>query len=331
MNAAELLSRNRFVLDGMSLANLDFTGLELANVSFLGAQLFNCRFGDAENPARIDRCRFQGATLEACDFRYVEISRTSFARATLVWCDFYRSSLGPSVIFEQSRVTFTSFNRADLSGTTLRRCNLSSGAGAGILQEDASAFADFHARWGHLSADEIVDRRRTRLVEVVDVFQALEGAWSGQGAYADDSWACQRRKWAEFWWNVQTLSERRGDGDREVQKQLAAASRALWLGVAGITTGFGERLGRSILTLLVLVQATGATLYLLGAVRDPGGAKSSLADHFVYAWGNLVSNAPERLSITGSLGETIVIAQSVFSVVFAGLVGFVLANRIRYS
>lgn len=311
---------------GATFEDCTFDGLELADVGFESAQLIRCTFAQRGHPGtRLEACRFQGARLVGCDLRYCVVQRTSFRSASFDWCDLYRSTLGGGSSFEAAAIRRTSLYLADLSGCDIAPANLD----GPLLQEDPAAFREFHRFGGMVGQGRQAELVAQGRAEAARVWASLGGLASSSGRSADEAACYVRRKGLErqlAWHELRTRGAGRG-GSR--------FRRWLGLALADVTSGFGESPARVLRTVGWVVLATTMLLFLGHGLHQDGrpvasGWPTARAALF-YALGNLVARAPQRLSVHGWWAEVLLIAETFVGIALAGLLGLVIANRVRSS
>jgi hypothetical protein len=101
-----------------------------------------------------------------------------------------------------------------------------------------------------------------------------------------------------------------------------------------LVCGYGESWPRA-LGSLVALWLLSAIYYRLhwGVLGTDGGSVASFKDYLVYSLGALTTTSFEHLQPRLDVGwvPTVTALQALFGIVLSGLVGFVVANRIRRS
>lgn len=303
-----------------------FIGCDLSDVSWTGVtvkrgRFVRCRFGDDTARICITEARFQQVSFEWCDFRRCTLDGCTFRRSEFEWCDFYRAGFNGGTTFEDAVFASCSLSRCDPSGSDLALSNLGrEGDLQGIVQLSTSAFRIFHERFGHVDPEQQAEHVAEQRREAIEILRTLGGHFLWRGRFVDEGAVYCIRRSLEFEGARAQLAR-----DRKLRALVDVAG--LWL--AKVTCGFGERLGRVVTTIGVIVLVVAAVLWATGGVRDDRGERASPQGAMLTAVLRVVGQSPANMTPANEWAELLLGLESLAVIGLVGLFGFILANRIR--
>ncbi len=285
----------------------------LAGASFRGSTLRDCFFAHAD----LVKADFRGCHITGADFRYATFRQTTLEGATLVLCDFYRACLEDGTRLTNAVLELVSLT-ASLDGATgLSRGTFTrEGHPPALVAESAECYPAFLERTKSDRPESYsVDKGlEVRLEEAASIYRQLSGLWTSRAQFADAGWAYAHSR----------RLERQVAGPRGRNFRVLAW---LWLWIADLLCGFGERLGRVVGWLLAVALIPGFAYLLFGGIAGAHG----IADDLLFSVSQLTASTPARLSSSNSLVDWVRVVQTLAGVTLLGLFGFILGNKIRNS
>lgn len=301
-----------------NLSGSDFSGAALGverllNQSFRGAMLEKCRFGppkgELESETNLAKADFTGARLISAALVRVNLEGANLTNARLSHAN-----------LTESNCTAVDFSHANMEGVVISSTNLFQARfyrtrihikPEDILQCDPERWK----QWcnSHKSTDS---SETERLEQAVSILVELKQNFISVGEYGNAS-TCY-------------IHERRM---RRRQHSPFSVTRVLDK-LIDMTTGYGESLLRTGLTLVITAVLVCPILYLLagGVVRTSGASSGSallgLWDLIRFSIANLLQGSPDLEPAT-PLGEIVRLAEQLFGVLMIGFLGFVLGNKIN--
>jgi hypothetical protein len=305
-------------------------GSRLADIGFRDCRFEKCTFHSYVRSAEFMRCVFVDCELDYCaivstKLKFCRFEGCTFTGAAILRCDLYRADFRRGNVFQRARLGLVSLSRGDVRGAgELRRVcfppfqdrgelapgiqepqqapseyeavrSLRTEVALPLIQEDPAQYEELLVNTD--LTRPVDDTLARRLIEISDVYRMLSGVWMSAAAYDDGAWAYrQSRKYTRA--SLAPLFRRSAAAARKVpmvRREKGFRRAGLWAGLslADPLCGFGTRL-RGILVALVALVAGFAVLSARG-------------------WG--LAAALETL----------------LGIALLGLLGFVLANKLRFS
>jgi uncharacterized protein YjbI with pentapeptide repeats len=342
-------------LEGADLTRADLRGADLTGANLKGATLWRANLARADlnranlvganlGSADLERAHLRGANLEGSSLRGTSLPRVDLSDANL-----WQAELSFADI-EKGNLTSANLKGADLLESNLKGVNLARAGlegcnlqGADLERvnlldvESLAAVRLYGALLDHtwMSGDQLEGSVGEELDgewrEARETYLALKNNFEQLGRYADARWAYRK--------------ERRMEKREAWQRGKDAADAGRWVDV--ITGGakaatdqlvelvcdYGESISRVVLTLVALWLLF-TVVYALVGVQDPSAGESGRALNLVYP-ATLSLRAMTTLGMVGSdavptrLPQILTSIQALLGTVFAGLLGFILGNRIR--
>lgn len=337
--------RNRLLqnvkFDGAHLKAVSFADAALDHVSFKQAKLESCSFQQygtmrqckslervAFTEATISCCRFRNALVGWSDFRYAEISNTTFEDAGIDYCDFYRTHFSGVNVFKNAAFSHSSFNFTLFEGHILRKSNLVKGQ---IIQQQKADYRHFLEDWkkdgpgirvaggkgGTWELQDLNHEIRERHAHAEMIFKNLNGIWASNGFLGDANWAYVQGRRAERRRMCCDWGRHRG-----FFKKVRLGLKITWNGCCDLAFGFGESALKIVVTYVVLVALFSVLIHYWA----PG---SELPKSIMHSFQNMIAQTPDALK-DGSVGTTALnLVQSSIGILLTGIFGFVMANKIR--
>lgn len=322
------------------LSGCDFTGAVFGVGQDFSESVFTgCTFGpprDGLKPVNLIK-----VNMFRCVLRDATLQNVSLVDCNLAGADLTNADLS------ESDCTLTDFSDATMFGVVLTNTNLFQARFRGtyltlkkqpILQANSKA-------WDRWCKDHCKDSRESeRLEQAAAIYLELKGNFRSIGAYSEASWAY-----------VQERRMRRSQHNPFVARQCFefdypnrwGARMVFYLrhffvwfldAVIDVTTGYGESLLKTTLTLLVSVTVIFPLLYGLSSgvklAAAAGAVSSQISRNYLhlllFSIGNLVGGYP-GLDAATEIGKQIQITQQLLGAMMMGLIGFILGKKINQS
>ena len=347
---------------GKRLANVGFRDCRFEKCTFhsyiRSAEFMRCEFVDCELDysaivsTKLKFCRFEGCT---------------FTGAAILRCDLYRADFRRGNVFQRAQLGLVSLSRSNVgSAGELRRFSfppfhddggelapgiqepphapseyaavrsLCAEVQLPLIQEDPAQYEELLVNTDLTRpVDEALARR---LIEVSDVYQMLSGVWMSAAAYDDGAWAYrQSRKYTRA--SLAPRFRRPAAGARQapiVRRQNGMRRAGLWVGLslAGPLCGFGTRLRGILVAVLALVAGLAILLRAFDVVRvsDRGAVHhGGWFDAIRFSVGQLVTTPPANTFLSARGWGLVAALETLIGIALLGLLGFVLANKLRFS
>ena len=283
----------------------------LVGTDFRYSTLEHCFFAHADLTDAYLRC----CQISRCDFRYARFCRTTIGDATFLLCDFYRASVQENTVMRGTVFELVSLTESLDGATGLHWSSFAGNARRpALVTESETDYRDFLERTK-------VDRPVTysveqaledRLDDAARTYRQLCGLWTSRAQFSDagEAYAHSRRL------------ERQAAGPRGHKFRPFFW---LWLWVADALCGFGERLGRIALWVVVVALLPGVAYWLFGGVDGAHG----IGDGLLFSASQLTASTPARLTPATQVVDWIRVLQTLAGIALLGLFGFVLGNKIR--
>ncbi|ETA67816.1 putative low-complexity protein [Methanolobus tindarius DSM 2278] len=303
---------------GCQLVNCNFNNTKLKDCNFTTAKLIDCRF---EN-TKLSTCRFRGAAISKSNFKYAQINMVTFEDAKINCCDFYRASFLGVVVFrdcemENSSLHYTLF--AD--GAIIRRDNLKNDK---ILQQNNGIYKDFLEDARDKAVNKVGwDVKKSmseRFRDAEDIYRALSALWLSKGYMSDSNWAyvqARRMECEKLKLELKEIPKNERTSTKILIKKIVIFQNEL----VGFLFGYGESLRKVAFTYLLIFVLFAAAYFI--SLPD-ATFKEALALSFY----SMLPSSLE-LSLSYSLTNVLITVQTTMSIILAGILGFVLANKIR--
>ena len=326
------------------LTNVNFTNATLENVDFIDAKLDNVKFDNAimegcsfqiysekvDKPT-IDRvsykkctirsCRFRDAEIKYSDFRYAEITNSTFENSNIEFCDFYRTLFIGQNIFYYSKIIDSSIPTY-FEGTIIRRDNLTNDR---ILQQNYRKYRIFLEDWYTIRENDrdekaIFDIKKShnaRYKQAENIYRELNGLWNSKGYFSDANWAYIQARRMERKSLIYDLINIKG-----VFNKIILLPRIIWNCLCDLCFGYGESILKTIATYFVIVLIFANILN----IKLPD---CSFLDSIWYSIKNMIAQTPEEIMLGRTLVDMLNLVQSTLGILITGILGFIIANKIR--
>ena len=301
-------------LEGMELDSIDFSGCTLSQVSFKKSTLTNCRF--------------RNATLQWCDMRYIHIDGATFEDAKIDFCDFYRAFVDGVVIFNGSKISNCSLNKAYFGDSALiRKQNL---VGHRILQQSAKDYRRFLTEWhkfgtGTRTNDVGAQSNwspeasiQGRWAECEEIYKNFNSQWAGRGFIADSNWAYVQGRRMERNRRIWQMNDSRISLWNKVRNVWKILTNV----VSDILFGFGESMIRMVFTYIV-------TVFIFAWAFSCNVSLLEYSEALVISLKNMAGMDSEVLANVSPLVDMLNVVQTTIGIILTGIFGFILGNKIR--
>lgn len=321
------------------LKNVEFGNAVLLNLDFSNALLENCSF-EIDNrileptlskvsfaESSMDGCRFHNSIIEWCDFRYAEITNTTFQNAKIDFCDFYRTYFHKINIFKNAQISNSSLNYTLFEGSIIRKENIIDGA---ILQENRDNYRKFLVEWevngpGIRQASSkkdwkpIFKRESNEMFKHAEnIYRNLSGNWASSGFLSDSNWAYIKAKRME---RKRLVWERKNE--RNYVKKIFLLRKSIGNWLIDFSFGYGESAYRTIRTYVLTILFFTILLYNYVPL-------DSLSSSIICSFKNMIAQTPDELKGSESFIITLMsVVQSTLGILLTGIFGFIIANKIR--
>lgn len=301
-------------LSGQRLEGIDFSGCRLERVSFKQCELVHCRF--------------RKATIVWSDFRYANIEHGTFEEAKIEFCDFYRAFLGGVIIFTHSCVSNCSFNKTYFGDSAvLRRSSLVKGR---ILQQSAGEYEKFLTQWHLYGTGErkndvnaisdwsAAEALKGRWEEAEEIYKNFNALWTEKGFIADGNWAYVQGRRMERRRMIAEIFYRKVG----VLKGAHNAVKIFTNSASDILFGFGESITKMVITYII-------TVFLFAWVFYSNVSLLEYGESLLISFKNMVGIDSDLLRNVSPLIDMLNIVQTTIGILFTGIFGFILGNKIR--
>ena len=353
-------------LHGVGMEEVDFSGADLVGADLSGSDLSSANLSGAMlEDADFRGCRMRfaqldAAILERADLRGADLWGADLSRAVLVGADLRDAQLHEAVFRDAdltnadlrgASASMTNLNGCRLDGADLReidlhRADMRSARLRGARLEGVS-LADCRLEGIHV-ADAVFERTRLtrhQLGRVVGEeagrefdlaargYLALERNFSTLSDSEGSRWAYLRRRRVQKRARFEAAAADWGAG--RTLRALGAFLNAAADELAELLCNYGESVGRTIASLIILAVAFGFLYTITGAAVhvDSSGRTSATSDPVeiaVFTVSAMVANAPSGgLQPAGAWVYGLIGVEALLGVTLTGLLGFVLGNRIR--
>lgn len=273
--------------------------------------------------------------LEGADLRGVDLQNLELTRADLRGADLSQAKVGFCKLMDadlrDANAAGVSFDNVELAGARIHGIRLGDGYLPAYVFRRAGAQERTLGDWEHAqTTGDIRDHHYAREAALL-----LKNHLHDRGRYLEAVWAHQLEQRI-----LRALINPRNRirWDRERGKRVKPLKVAQYAGrwltsvLADLVSGYGEEVGRVLVT-LVAVQALFTLGYLWsGSIVDAAKQPvSGLWNAVVFSLGALTTTNLQNLHPASSAVEFVMGLQVVIGIALTGLLGFVLGNRIRYS
>ena len=312
------------LLEKKEIIGVDFTGQRLEGIDFSGCRLERVSFKQCE----LVHCRFRKATIAWSDFRYANIEHGTFEEAKIEFCDFYRAFLDGVIIFNHCCVSNCSFNKTYFgSSAVIRRREL---LGGRILQQSAADYEKFLTQWHLYGTGErkndvnavsdwsATEALKGRWDEAEEIFKNLNALWTEKGFIADGNWAyVQGRRMERRRMVAELFNNKVG-----IKKKLINVCCIFTNVVSDILFGFGESMTKMVMTYVV-------TVFLFAWIFCSEVSLLEYGEALSISLKNMAGMDSEALHNVSPLVDMLNIVQTTIGIIFTGIFGFILGNKIR--
>ena len=295
--------------------------------------------------AVLDRADLWGARLERADFSGASMRGAQIGEATAAGCDFSRADLREALLTSidwcSAKLADADLRGARLNGATLTGADLT---GAWLQDVDLSSCAVDGVCWARARlnrtqlsqaqvAGGIGEERAGDYAQAADGYGALQRNFISLGDGEAASWAYRAKRRMEK--RASRAAAAAAWHARRPGAWLAAAARYAGEQMIESTSGYGESVGRVLVSLMVvyvvfvlIYGVTGSVVRLDGAVQTVSHRPLDLAIFALMAM--TTSGTPSAfLAPSGVLALLLAGTQALISIFLTGLLGFVAGNRIR--
>lgn len=323
------------------LSNVQFDNSILLNADFSNSFLEGCSFQIYDKileptitkvifaKSIMNKCRFRDSIIKWCDFRYAEITNTTFENAKIDFCDFYRTYFHKINIFKKAQIRNSSLYYTLFDGTIIRKENIMSG---NILQEDKDNYRKFLVEWKENGPDirktdanvqwepKSLEMELREMHEHAEtIYKNLNGNWVSHGFLNDANWAYVKAKRNE----LKRLKINLNDA-KTIKTKGKIRRKIIGNYVCDFAFGYGESISKILRTYVALVLFFGLTIHFLES-------NNSIFVSFIKSLLNMVAQTDNEIN-TIPLEITILnIIQSSIGILLTGVFGFIIANRIRHQ
>jgi len=352
----------------LSNANLVQASLQGANLSFADLRDASMVFADMED-ARLFRVEAQGAWMGSTKLRRANIEYASLQGIHLDYADLRDTSLGWASLtgawLYDANLEGASLSRANLQGAYLVQSNLSHVRlnGASLREVDLTgteSLAGVYFFGTRLERTNLKSQQLSAGIgEEIDgdydkakeAYLALKTNFESIGRYDDASWAYTKERKMKKVMNHPRHARRYYAEEEKLPYNVNWRSARLWGfylrhtsecmmdWVVELVCGYGESFRRVLATLvLVYVLFTlgyGVTWSVMRVTSGPEGLtrtfSASPVDWAIFSLGALTTMDPAGLEPRDNLVQLASGLEALLGIFLTGLLGFVVANRIRRS
>ena len=289
---------------------------------------------------RLQRANLEGANLQGANLSHARLQEAYMALANLQGANLSWARLQVNSLW-QSELQGASLEHADLRRVDLR-----------YVKSLRGAFF-YGVRLDHTDMDRnslgpaVGEELAGKYSRARDAYLRLKRNFDDLGDYAASAWAYQKERQMEKMcsapWRARRFYGKSQLGDTEESKLPAWHPQVLWFyaghtwkwfwdWVAELVCGYGESVGRVLVTMAAVLVGFAAFYWANGAVVDPNGMPvSSLLDYLTFSLGALTTLGFRGLEPANRAIEFWTNIQAMLGIGLTGLLGFVLGNRIRRS
>ena len=323
------------------LVDVQFENSVLLNVDFSNAILENCSFQVNKKVLKptvskvtfaecvINKCRFRNSIINWSDFRYAEITNTTFENSNINFCDFYRTHFHKLNVFRKSQISNSSLNYTLFEGTIIRRENLVSDT---ILQENRDNYRVFLEEWRKngpgirktniktLWKPENLNKELKVMHEHAEnIYRNLNGNWVSNGFLSDANWAYVKAKRKERKRLINDMCES-GNAKDCFKTGVKVAGNYF----SDVAFGYGESISKIIRTYVALIVIFALLIHLIEF-------NNSIIESFKRSLFNMVAQTDDNIKKESLDIVILTIVQSSIGILLTGIFGFIIANRIRHQ
>jgi len=336
-------------LQGVDLLAADLQGADLAGADLQGANLSLAKLQRAVlleanlQGAKLSYASFQRATLRRADLQAAKLSHANLQGANL------------SLAKLQGAVLFgANLQGADLLEANLQEADLSYAnlQGADLRRVDLRGVSLHGARLEHTEIDQeslgpaIGEELAKQYHLARDAYLRLKQNFDSLGDYAASAWAYQKERQMEKQCNAPWRA-RSIYGEAELGKEASPARlcwfyvwhTAKWISdwIVEYLCGYGESAIRVVLWMALSLLGFATYYWRIVAVwlvepdKGPIGTASSFWHYLIYSLGAFTTTEFAGFQAADDRVRLITGIQAVWGIFLAGLLGFVVANKIRRS
>lgn len=313
------------------LLNVDFSNTLLENCSF---QIYNkileptiTKVTFAES--KMNKCRFRNSIINWSDFRYGEITNTTFENAKIDFCDFYRTHFHKINIFKKAQISNSSLNYTLFEGTIIRKENIVSGI---ILQENKDNYRKFLVEWkengpgirkinvkGQWEPESLEMELNEMHEHAENIYRNLNGNWVSNGFLSDANWAYVKAKKKE-----RKRLKNKLNNANSIKTKIKIRIKIIGNYFCDIAFGYGESISKIIGTYVALIITFGLIIHFLES-------NNSIIVSLIKSLLNMVAQTDSKITDVPLEITILNIVQSSIGILLTGIFGFIIANRIRHQ
>lgn len=326
-------------LSGLDFHNKDLSGCDFTGAIFSTGQDFskavleNCTFGPereglmpvAFRKSNFSECILRSAQLKGISLIECDLLNADLTNANLNDTDCHKSDFSYANMFNTS-VEGANFFQARFYKTRLNLIRKP------ILQANRKSWANWCELHGYPYLEEI-----ERIEQSISVYLELKENFRSIGAYSDASWAYiqERRMRRQQYWPFVASSRFKYPNLKILRFIFYLWSMFVWFidFLVDLTTGYGESLFKTLLTIIITTTIIFPLLYGFsgGITVDSLPTRSLNYYHLIlFSVGNLIQGYP-GMEAYSEIGTKIHVFQQLFGVLAIGFLGFVLGNKINQS
>ena len=331
------------------LEKLDAVSAPWWDADLQGANLKGANLREANlQGANLEHANLQEANLEHADVRRAYLGKADLQMSKLFLTDFRASDLNLA-IFQGADVYKTDFEDADLSHANFQSAVLmDSNPTASTIEQAERGLEGIYLFRAFLHRTELNKERLgegigeehdRRWFEAKEAYLALNRDFEEIGRYDDAGWAYRKERQMEKLMALQRAKDK--CRERNWRKAAQSSAKAIGLQVVELICGYGESISR-VLSTMAIVWILFALVYGLAAgVWGPW--EETAAERIrrttwnpihllAFSVGAMTTMEPAGLEARScAIMRILVPLEAFLGIALAGLLGFVIGNRIRRS
>jgi len=339
--------------EGLSCTGANLTDADLRGAHLEGASLIAATLRDADlEGAHLEEADIQLSHLEKADLSYAHLEGANMQGAHLQGAWLTSAHLEGAILrrahlegahldrahLDKADLIWSYLERADLSGASLRQAKLVELASATGVRLTRATFGETQVTWRELEGNlgEELDRKWR---EAEEIYLALKSNFEQLGRYEDASWAYRKERCMEKReaWETATMALQ----ERRSGQAIRYGWKAALDQVVELVCDYGESIKRILTTMAVVLLVFAVLYWAIAGVwgpweKIPEGRIRHITrnpiDLLTFSLGAMTTLGPPGLEARPTLLMRVLMpVQAMLGIVLAGLLGFVLGNRIRRS